>query len=85
MENVLECGSVYKFSNGINYFQELFTSTLIFLNRAQGAHRKKESNNDDIREEYEFVVEYLGIILDSQNKSANKLLNQTGANNAPSG
>lgn len=82
---VLDCSSVYKFNNDINYFSELHTTTYQFFSRIDNAIRTKDTDNDDIKEGYGFIVEYLEMIHNSQNKSANKLLNQTGVNNTPSG
>lgn len=85
IKSVTDCGSNYKFSNGVNYYRELFKDATIFLLNMNRAIRKQKPYNGDIQEDYEFIIHYLNIILNSTNKTANKSFNPDGANNAPPG
>lgn len=85
IKSILDCGSDYKFSNGVNYYRELFTSASLFLSTIQHSLDSQTNRTDSIQEHHEYTIHYLNVILSSTNKTANKSLNRIGAKDAPPG
>ena len=72
IKSIADCGGDYKFSNGVNYYRELFKEATLFISTVQNSLNSQTNRIDSIQEHHEFTIHYLNIILSSANKTANK-------------
>ncbi|MDH5572708.1 MAG: hypothetical protein OEY89_13160 [Gammaproteobacteria bacterium] len=69
---ISDCARRYLFSNEINYYHELSKVASLFLMNVNHSIRKNEPISDSTQEHYDFTIHYLDLILNAENKSANK-------------
>jgi len=69
ISSVIDCGNNYEFSDGVNYYRELFKSAPLFLMNINNSIKYPNSFPRDIDEHYKTSIQNLDKILNSENKN----------------
>lgn len=80
---VYNCGSGYSFSDGNNYYRNMYADIYMMVKGIEEATENKTACKPNIEEHFNKIQQALDAILGATNKTANKSSNLTGAKDAP--
>lgn len=81
---VYDCGSGYIFSDGNNYYRNLYRDIFLLIMAIKESADNNKRCSTSAKDLLGKIVKTTSLIIGSTNKAANKSSNQIGAKNAPS-